>query len=253
MSSDQKDADPDQSGVSGKGSFPKTSWSLLIDAAGKDPAALADLCKAYWYPIYAFARRGGSSCEDAEDLTQSFFAKMLGSDFLSKADESKGRLRTFLLTAFRNFMHDQRRRGASQKRGGGVLPLAIDAVSAEAWLALEPSDGVTPELEFERSWAREIIRQTREKLRKSYAEAEKLQEFTLLQDHLEPQGGRPYADLAADLGVKEARIRYLIFKLRQRFSYFLKDAVGETVLSHEDAGEELNYLQKIFEDPRPNS
>lgn len=233
----------------GKAAFPQTRWSLLLNAAGEDPAALADLCKVYWYPIYAYARRKGAGLEDAEDLTQGFFAKMLGTDFLTRADENRGRLRAFLLAAFRNFMHDQWQRGSRLKRGGGVQPLAIDAVSAEAWLAMEPSDGVTPELEYERSWAREILRQSREKLRESYAEKGRAEEFALVQDHLEPQGGRPYSELAADLGVKEARVRYLVFKLRQRYSHFLKAAVAETVLSHEDAEEEMAYIREIFHPP----
>lgn len=233
-----------------QGTFPETRWSLLLDAVEEDPAALAELCQAYWYPIYAFARRAGSSIEDSEDLTQGFFAKMVGTDFLARARKDRGRLRSFILHCFQNFMRDEWQKGQAAKRGGGKQPLSIDSVSAEARLALEPLEDVTPELEYERSWAREMLRQTRETLKQSYTEAGKAEEFAHLQDHLDADGsGKPYPEIAVELGVKEAQARFLVFKLRQRYAEFLRKAVNETVLSSKDAEEELAHLRKVFQTP----
>lgn len=128
--------------------FPPTRWSLVLNAGEDDPVARATFCHAYWFPLYCYARRTGKGVEDAEDLTQAFFERMLARDFLAQAKSSRGRLRTFLLRCFANFMTEQWRRDTMQKRGAGKPVLAIDAMSAEERLALEPHDATTPELEF---------------------------------------------------------------------------------------------------------
>lgn len=148
-----------------KSEFPQTRWSLVLTAragdtdAGKD--ALAELCRLYWFPLYAFARRGGSSPEDAEDATQGFFEHLLrGSRIENMGDASRGRLRSFLLTSIKNFLRNRHRRERAEKRGGGLLPLELDGVEAEQRSALEPRTSETPESLHERRGAMEVLDQT---------------------------------------------------------------------------------------------
>jgi len=132
---------------------------------------LSDLCQQYWHPLYAYARRRGDSIEDAKDHTQSFMAHMVVTNFFQTAQPNKGRLRSLLLKSLQNHLINDNRKRTAAKRGGENQPLAIDAVSAEEWLAMEPSDKVTPELEYDRQWAREILRQAKADLQAAYAAA----------------------------------------------------------------------------------
>ncbi len=232
------------------GNFPQTRWSLIVDARGDNPAALASLCQQYWKPLYIYARRKGSNQTDAEDLTQDFFVHVLSKDFFSKADPERGRLRTLLLRSFQNFSVNEWKKQSAEKRGGGVAPLSIDADPVEGWLKIEPTVDTTPELEFERQWAREILQQAREKLREVYVEAGKSAEFDAFADQLEiGKSERPHREIADELGVDEAATRYIGFKLRQRFRELLEQTVAETVATREEAAEELRHLLGVFEKP----
>lgn len=229
------------------GSFPQTRWSLIVDAHGEDPEALATLCQQYWQPLYIYARRKGSNPEDAEDLTQGFFVHILSKDFFAKAVPERGRLRTLLLRSFQNYTINEWKKKTAEKRGGGVAPLRIDAQPAEAWLEIDPESGVSPELEFERSWAREILQQARDALRETYAAAGKLKEFEAFADQLEiGKSERPYSEIAVELGIDADAARYIGFKLRQRFREQIEQTVTDTVATPEEAAEELNYVMGLF-------
>lgn len=150
------------------GGFPETHWSVVLEAQGANAEALASFCRAYWYPLYSFARRSGLARADAEDATQAFFERLLAGDLLAHARAERGRLRAFLLRSYRNFTVEEWRKRGAQKRGGGVSLVAMDACSAEERFALEPRDGVTPEMEYERVWARELLRRALTRLASDY-------------------------------------------------------------------------------------
>ncbi len=230
--------------------FPQTRWSLIANARDEDPQALADLCQGYWLPLYGYARRLRPDPADAEDLTQAFFERLLAKGGFAKADAARGKLRTFLLCSLKNFASEDWRRGQRQKRGGKVPHVAIDSLEAEQRMALEPREGLTPELEFDRAWARQLLERVLAKLEASYREAGKGPLFAALRDQLVPGGAteKPYAQIADELGVSEPSVRFGAFKLRNRYREMLKEAVLETVSSEEEAAEELRHLRAVFGD-----
>jgi RNA polymerase sigma factor (sigma-70 family) len=227
--------------------FPPTRWSLVLDAGEDDPVARATFCHAYWFPLYCYARRTGKGVQDAEDLTQAFFERMLSRDFLAQANSNRGRLRTFLLRCFANFMTEQWRRDTMQKRGAGKPALAIDAMSAEERLALEPHDTTTPELEFERAWARELLRQAVERLEAAYRTAGNSAVFHALRDHLTDGSGETgYDRIASGLGISEPAARFAAFKLRQRYRQTLRDLIRDTVANLDEVESEVTHLRALF-------
>ncbi|MGK0188155.1 MAG: RNA polymerase sigma factor (sigma-70 family) [Verrucomicrobiales bacterium] len=228
-------------------SFPKTRWSLVLDAQKDDPVALADLCKAYWYPLYCYARRLRNSHEDAEDLTQAFFQRLLKGEGLRSARQQGGKLRSFLLKSLENFAIDDWRRKSTQRKGSGKPLIEIDALDAQERYALEPRTNLSPELEFDRAWARQLLQQVMNRLQAAYEQAGKGALFQNLRDRLVPDGTqRPYADIATELQVSESVLRLAVFKLRKRFREMLKTAITETVSSENEVEEELNHLRSVF-------
>jgi DNA-directed RNA polymerase specialized sigma24 family protein len=227
--------------------FPPTRWSVILDAQDDDPAALATFCRSYWFPLYSNARRTGRSVADAEDLTQSFFERILSVDFLGQARRERGRLRGFLLRSFNNFAAEEWRKRGAQKRGGGQRELAFDALSAEERLALEPSDHVTPEVEYERAWARELLRQALAKVAADYEGAGNGGLFHAMRDQLtEGSSESSYRGLAESLGLSEASARFAAFKLRQRYRLAVHELVESTVASPEDVEKEMVHLRLLF-------
>ena len=179
------------------GQFQTTSWSLVI-AAGQQPtesaeAALAKLCQLYWYPVYAFVRRRGNSQDDARDLTQEFFSRLLEKNYLKDADPERGRFRSFLLAAVRHFLANEWNRGQAQKRGGGMLTIALDPGTAEGRYSLEPANQETPESLYERQWAVALLDQVMAGLRQEYASDGRLDHFERLAPYLTGTGELPYA------------------------------------------------------------
>lgn len=232
---------------SGPATLPNTRWSVILDAQQDDPAALAEFCREYWFPLYGYARRTGLGPEDAADLTQSFFERILSRDILGQARRERGRLRSFLLRAFHNFAAEEWRRSHSQRRGvaGSVVPL--DALSAEQRLMIEPRELVTPETEFERSWAREVLRQAQERLRATYDRLGQPAVFAALEGFLtdgELEGS--FREIAAPLGMTEAAARFAAFQLRRRYRDTLREVVADTVASPEEVPAELEHLQSLF-------
>ena len=178
-------SDP-EAALSSKAPFPTTRWSRVVAAA--DPAepsarlALEELCRAYWYPLYAFIRRKGHDPDRAADLTQDYFARLLGSDLLARADRRKGRFRAFLRTDCGFFLAHRAERGRARKRGGGVAPLSIDARDAEGRYLREPADpGLTPDRLFDRAWALRLLDGVLERLAREYADSGRAAQFEALQ------------------------------------------------------------------------
>ena len=232
--------------VADHAAFPQTRWSVVLDAQDDDPAALAALCGAYWFPLYSYARAMGIA--DAEDLTQSFFERLLARDVLCHARRERGKLRNFLLRSLSNFATEEWRKRGAQKRGQGRPALEIDALSANERYALEPHDATTPQLEYERAWAREVLRQALDKLGAAYAAAGNGEVFGALRDQLvDGSNGESYLSIAASLGMTEGSVRFAAFKLRQRYRAALREVVGETVAGMDEVDAELAHLRTLFQ------
>ena len=191
--------------------FPQTHWSMVLHAQSNDPEALAELCRNYWYPIYCCARRLTPSPSDAEDLTQGFFAMLLSRESLRTASQEVGRLRSFLITALKRYSAGKYRRGAAMKRGGGKAVVEFDALNAEHRYALEPRDGLTPEREFDRAWARQLLASVLTKLGESYHAAGKGAVFDALSGQLSGGGTEDYAEAAKALGLSAGGVRFAAF------------------------------------------
>ncbi|MFO0903591.1 MAG: sigma-70 family RNA polymerase sigma factor [Pirellulales bacterium] len=227
--------------------FATTHWSLVVAAGQRESphsaAALESLCRDYWYPLYAYLRRRGLSSEDAQDVTQSFFAALLEKDRLKLADQQRGRFRSFLLASLSNFLANYRRDQNTERRGGAVSTLSLDWQSGEQRYHLEPVDSLTPERIFDRRWALTLLERAIERLRVQYVESGR---ETLFQTLRETLGGadppRPYADLAAELGISESALRVAVHRLRKRCGEILREEIAQTVVDPAEIDEELSYL-----------
>lgn len=230
--------------------FPETRWSVVLNAQDDDPEALAQLCQTYWFPLYGYARRMGHSVDDAEDLTQAFFERLLSREGMKRVRLREGKLRSFLLTGLKNYATEQWRRSVSEKRGGGRAMIAIDALDAEQRLALEPAENVTPEVEFERRWAKEIMRRALARVEKAYCSADKGAVFSALRDQLDTESlSRSYQEVGVMLGISANAARFAAFKLRKRYREMLREEIQETVASAKDAEEEFAHLLNVFQSP----
>jgi RNA polymerase sigma factor (sigma-70 family) len=222
--------------------FATTRWSLV--AAAKDPAArqvLAELCGLYWYPVYAFFRRRGHSADDAGDLTQEFFARLIEKAGIAGADRAKGRFRSYLLGACRHFLTNEHDRAAAQKRGGGRVIGSLDFSDAERRYAAEPADDRTPEQLFERRWALTLLDGVLAGLRAEYVTAGQEPLFDRLKSSLTGEAGS-YADLAAELGMTEGAVKVAAHRLRRRYRDRLRAAIAETVETDDDVEAEIRDL-----------
>jgi RNA polymerase sigma factor (sigma-70 family) len=229
-----------------RSSFSATQWTIVQAARGNDSRAsraLAELCERYWPPLYAFARRGGHSPEDAEDAVQGFFADLLKREGLSSVDRSKGRFRSFLLASFKNFLSNERARAAAQKRGGDRVILELDAREAEERYALEPRDELSPDKLYDRHWARVLLSRAQERLAENYAADGKGELFHLLRPVLGVSRAQiSYAVLGAQLGMTEGAVKIAAHRLRERYRAILRDEVAATVNSPEEIDLELRHL-----------
>ena len=227
--------------------FATTHWTMVLHAGRSDTTraqeALAQLCRIYWYPLYAYVRRRGYSPEDAEDLTQGFFARLLEMNSLADVRREKGKFRSFLLAVLQNFLANEWDRSHAAKRGSGQTPISLNDTDAEARYRLEPADTLTAEKIFERRWALALLAQVLARLRGEHTQAGK----SALYDTLKPclTGAReaaPYAELAARLKTTEGAIKVAIHRLRQRYRELLRDEIAQTVASPEEVDEEIRHL-----------
>ena len=235
--------------------FPPTRWSLIAQAGGAADVrtkqqALEEICRAYWRPLYAFARRKGCTPSDAEDLTQSFFAALLEGPELATADSSLGTLRTFLLSRFQTFMVDAWRRDNAQKRGGGALHLPLDFHDAEEWCAVELQDAGSPDAAFERQWVSALLEAVLVRLREDYVSSGRGEQFDVLRPFLNFDDGTAgdYATSATALGISASATRQAVHRLRERFSRTLREHIAETLPAPtaEAIDDELAALRQII-------
>lgn len=229
--------------------FATTHWSMIA-AACEAPSAEADaaleaLCRAYWYPLYAYARRAGHSAVDAQDLTQAFFARLLEKSWLRDAHPGLGRFRGFLLMAMKRFLAKEWRREQAWKRGGGLAIVPLDIAGAESRYAVEPALG--PDEVFERRWALTLIDRALAALAADYAAAERADEFAVLRGHLDaPRGEIDYERTATSLGLSSGAVRVAVHRLRKRFRECVRAEIADTVAAPAEQAEELAHLVKIL-------
>jgi RNA polymerase sigma-70 factor (ECF subfamily) len=232
--------------------FCTTHWTLVLTAAQADAGtaareALASLCSAYWYPLYAFCRRQGQQPYDAEDLTQEFLVRLLEKNGLASVRPERGRFRSFLLASLKNFLSNEWDRAHAQRRGGGHPPISLDGAEAETRYALEPTDNLTPEMVFERRWAWAVLERAMGALRREYVAEEKGDLFEQLEGFLPGgQGTISRTELAAKRGVSVGAIDVAVHRLRQRFGALLRGQVSETVSSEAEVMEEIRHLISIL-------
>jgi DNA-directed RNA polymerase specialized sigma24 family protein len=233
--------------------FPATHWTVVLAARGSQDTqagiALENLCRAYWYPLYAFIRRQGYDAPDAQDLTQGFFARLLEKDYLADVDRRKGRFRSFLLAAIKHFLADERDKASAQKRGGGQVPISLDAQAAEDRFRLEPAHELTPEKLFERRWASSLLGKAFDRLAQDYAEADKQGLFAELQEFLAPGAeAASYALPAQRLHMNEGAVRMAVHRLRQRYGQLFREEVAHTVADPNEIEEEMRHLRRVLRD-----
>jgi len=212
--------------------------------------ALAELCEGYWYPLYAFVRRRGHDAEDARDLTQAFFAKLLEKRDLRTADPRRGRFRTFLLSSMKNFLAGEWRRESALKRGGGTELISLDFDAAESRYAREPAHDLTPEAIFERRWAYRLLEQAAADLRGEYESKGDAELFDALKGFLGGGDGvLPYSELSRRLGRSEGALRTAVSRLRSRWRERLGQLVAETVQDAAEVPDELDCLISSIDTP----
>jgi len=226
--------------------FTTTHWSVVL-AAGETAnptaeVALEKLCRNYWYPLYAFARRSGHGEEKAKDLTQGFFARLLQEKYLRQAQRERGKFRTFLLTAFKHFAADEWDRETALKRGGGREILSFDDETAEKRYHLEPVDEVTPDKLFDRRWAFATLQEAARLLRKEYHDTGRGDLFDKLQAFLSGDLEDGYTEAAAQLSMSENTLKSHVRRLRLRNREILREVIANTVASPDQIDEELRDL-----------
>ena len=229
--------------------FVTTHWSAVLAAranwTSESAEALEKLCGAYWYPLYAYVRRQGYSPDDAQDLTQGFFARVLEKDYLASADPAKGKFRSFLLTVLQRFLADERDKARALKRGGGQRLVSLDAQVAEERYQAEPSHELTPEALFDRKWAMTLLETARRRLRLEYAAAGKAGLFEQLRSfHSGDESTLAYAEAAARLAVPENTVKSDVRRLRQRYRKLVREEIAQTINSEAAIEEEIRCLLK---------
>ena len=236
-----------------QGVFATTHWSVIAAAADTESPqaqeALADLCRAYWYPIYAHIRSRGYNPHDAQDLTQGLFLRLLQKDFLMRVKPQKGRFRSYLLGAVKHFLADESERKNAQKRGGGKVHISFDAMEAEDRFLTEQADDQTPDRLFDRRWAWSLLDGVMERLRAEQTEESNAAVFEALRPHLVAGAeDKSYASVASALGVSETAVRQAVCHLRQRYHRLFWDEISHTVSTRIEAEEEVRYLCSVIGD-----
>jgi RNA polymerase sigma-70 factor (ECF subfamily) len=232
------------------GWFATTQWSVVLLAGQADSApgaeALEKLCRTYWYPLYVYVRRQGNSPEDAQDLTQIFFSRLLEKNYFAKADPDRGKFRTFLLGSLKNFLVNEWKRAGRLKRGGDLTFLSFDANEAEERYAGEQIDESNPANAYERQWAVALIEQVFSILRGEYAAAGKAQLFEALKVFVwGDTSSASYVEIGRQLNLTEGTVKVAVHRLRQRFRELLRTEVAHTVARPEDIDSELRHLIAI--------
>jgi len=231
----------------GPGLFPHTRWSLVLSATRGDAAesapALETICRTYWQPLYAYARRCGQSPHDAQDLTQEFFRHLLEKRWLDAADPDKGRLRTFLIVMLKRFMSKEWRRASAQRRGGGQALVPFDTALAESRYAADQTQPLPADETFDRQWALTLLELAVERLRVEFETQGKPGDFDALKDCLTAgRGGIDYATMAERLGLNAGAARVAVHRLRRRFREIFREEIARTLADGVDVDGEVHHL-----------
>ncbi|MFC1760748.1 RNA polymerase sigma factor [Planctomycetota bacterium] len=243
--------------------FATTQWSVVLSAQQADSVtsaqALEGLCQTYWYPLYAFVRHQGYQPDEAADMTQGFFARLLEKDWLADVDQNRGRFRNFLMASIKHFVSNERAKQRAKRRGGDKHIVSMDIETAESRLRLEPVDTTTPERLFERQWALTLLEEVLGTLQREYEQREKTEVFRVLKGCL--MGSRdqqPYDQLAEQLDSTAGHVRVLVHRLRVRYRQLLREAVAGTVATPDEVDAEMEHLKRVLTHdvpvtPSPNS
>src|SRR6184192_4838733 len=238
-------------GQQGAAAFTTTHWGVVLEAQGESPAAqeaLEKLCRTYWRPIFAFLRRQGRPPEEAEDITQGFFAQLLERRSLDAVRKEKGRLRSYLLGALKYFVTDEHRRVMAIKRGKGQRPIPLEELRADERIDMEPSDPMTAEMIYERRWALTVLERALSRLKDEYIAAGNAALFDALKELLPDEPGSPsQAEIAALLGMTENAVRQAFYRFRQRYQSLLREEIADTVATPGDIEDELRHLIAVLE------
>ena len=241
------DKNPISSTPPGAERFATTHWSVVRAAAKtsspKYKEALGTLCQTYWFPLYAFLRRHGHNSNQAEEYTQAFFTRLLEKRGLRLADSKRGKFRSFLLAALKNFLADERDRSRAKKRGGGHTILSLDFENAENQYTLQPAQQLPPEKLFERSWALTVLGRTMARLQDEFCSAKKRKVFDQLKVYLTvKKDSIPYRQVADKLKMTQGAVKVAVHRLRHRYRELLRDEIAQTVATEEQIDEEIRDL-----------
>jgi RNA polymerase sigma factor (sigma-70 family) len=244
------DTGSESTGPPGPAIFSTTNWSVVLEAQGQSPAAqqaLEKLCRTYWRPVYGFIRRQGTGPEEAEDLTQGFFALLLERRNFDAVRKEKGRLRSYLLTSLKHFLVSEHRRAVTLKRGKGQQPVPLDELSGAERSDMEPADHLTAERVYERRWAMTLMEQVLRRLKNEYQTAGNTELFDSLKQLLADEGEAPSrAEIALRLGMTENAVRQALHRFRQRYQLFLREEISHTVAIASDVEDELRHLITVL-------
>src|SRR5438552_12877896 len=231
--------------------FVTTHWSVVLAAQGRSPAAdeaLEKLCRTYWWPLYGFVRRSGYSPEEAQDLTQGFFALLLERRDLDVVRQEKGRLRSYLLVSLKNFLAKARRHELAVKRGEGQALVPLDELLTRERADVEPTDTLTADRVFERRWALTLLEQVLARLEREYQSAGNAKLFDCLKEFLSDEPGRrSQAEVATELGMTENAVKQAFHRLRQRYRQLLRDEIAQTVAVPGDVEDELRHFISVLQ------
>ena len=233
----------------GSSRFPTTRWTTVIAAGGRQQkesrSALVSLCENYWYPLYAYLRRRGYPADEAQDLTQEFFIRVLEGRYLDRADPEKGRFRSFLLVSLKFFVADEEDRLRARKRGGGMIE-SLELSSGEERYQREPAHGETPQRIFERRWAISMLERVVERLRTEFILHGRPEHFDRLKVFLLGQSDAPYSALAREMNTSEGALKVAIHRLRKRYRELFRQEIADTVADPNEVESELRFLAAVL-------
>lgn len=240
----------DQSRNAGGMAFVTTRWSVVLAAQGRSPAAqeaLETLCRAYWRPLYWFIRRQGSTSEEAQDLTQAFFALLLERRDLDAVRAEKGRLRSYLLVSLKHFLVNERHRAMALKRGEGRTPISLEGLEEDERADLEPADNLTADRIYEHRWALTVLDKVLVRLGEEYKAAGNAILFDRLKELLaDEQDGPSQAEVATELEMTENAVKQAFHRFRLRYRQLLREEIAQTVATPGDVEDELRHLIAIL-------
>jgi len=235
----------------GRAAFATTHWSVVLGAGQNDSpkasAAMTQLCRTYWYPLYVYVRRKGYDVHDAQDLTQEFFARLLARNYLSVADRNKGKFRSFLLGSLEHFLAREWTKAHAHKRGGRQIGFSLDAVDAENRYLLEPSTDLTPEKIYERRWATTLIERAMTRLGVECLANQKGDLFAKIECVLSGEKGEAsYSEIATALAMSEGAVKVAVHRLRHRYGELVREEIAQTVATPQEIDDELRYLVALL-------